>query len=375
MPRGVKLADTGTMRLAFLRKILIVITNPLLGIFSRKLHEDLTKWNPKKLLVISLTHIGDSILLLPFLKSMKNEWPSAAIDIVVKEGVQEIFVQAEGVEAVICYDAPWVTERKVRLAILRESCALVRKLRKSPYDGVFVTNYHVYSNLLAWLSGCPIRIGYAIEGDRFLNVIVPHSYYDTHAMHRPVNMLRWIRKSDIKVPELRINISTAADEWAEKMFQECNIYRAIGIHPGSGGRQKVWPAEKFAFVVTEVLKKVPKITIILFGNKLEERAAFIIRSSVPEHWKSRFINLCQITSIEQMAAVMKRCHLVLVNDSGPMHIAVAARARGVALFGPSDQKTWAPLSGNWITIIPRDGSQSIASIDEAFVSQTILNTC
>ena len=365
----------GTMKFAFLRKILIAITNPLLGIFSRKLQEDLAKWNPKKLLVISLTHLGDSILLLSFLESMKNEWPFAAIDIVVKEGVQEIFVHAKGVETVICYDAPWVTGRKVGIDVLRKICALVWKLRKSPYDGVFVTNYHLYSNLLAWLSGCPIRIGYAIEGDLFLNVIVPHSFYDTHAMHRPVNMLRWIRKSDIKVPELRIDISTAADEWAEKMFQERNINCAIGIHPGSGGRQKVWPAEKFAFVVNEVLKKIPRITIILFGNRLEEQAASIITSSVSEYWKSRLINLCNITSIQQMAAVMKRCHLVLVNDSGPMHIAVAVRVRGIALFGPSNQKIWAPLSWNWITLIPRDGSQSIASIDEVFVAQTILNEC
>jgi heptosyltransferase-2 len=60
-------------------------------------------------------------------------------------------------------------------------------------------------------------------------------------------------------------------------------------------------------------------------------------------------------SIGDVAALLRRADLVLCNDTGVMHVAAAARARVLAVFGPTDPFRWAPRCPNLRVVRARDG--------------------
>ena len=118
--------------------------------------------------------------------------------------------------------------------------------------------------------------------------------------------------------------------WARRLLGKS---RVLIIAPGSGAREKNWPAEKFASVA-EWWRAEGGEPLVVIGPVEEERGGL-------EALLRRFTVARNLT-LGQLAAVIARADIYLGNDSGVTHLAAALGIPTVALFGPSNSKKWRP---------------------------------
>ena len=118
----------------------------------------------------------------------------------------------------------------------------------------------------------------------------------------------------------------------------------IGIAPGAGGSwgkdavYKHWPALKFAQVADRLAAEL-KAKIIILGDESERKIADVIMHVM----RNKPIDLTGKTSLEILPAVIKNCNLLITNDGGPMHMAVALGVKTVSIFGPVSELVYGPF--------------------------------
>jgi ADP-heptose:LPS heptosyltransferase len=111
----------------------------------------------------------------------------------------------------------------------------------------------------------------------------------------------------------------------------------IGIHAGARPPARRWPPARFAAVADNLARRHDAHIILIGGPGEEETVA-----AVAERMSARALNLAGRTSLGGLAALLARLSLFIGNDSGPAHLAEAAGAPTVRLFGPADVDRWAP---------------------------------
>jgi heptosyltransferase-2 len=117
-------------------------------------------------------------------------------------------------------------------------------------------------------------------------------------------------------------------------------FRLIGINPGGDRPNRRWPADRFA-IVAEALLHDGGTRIVLFGGPGEEGLARMIKDRLPS---SSVTSLAGALSLHDLCYLISKLDLFITNDSGPMHIAAAAKTPVVALFGPEHPRNLRPYA-------------------------------
>ncbi len=114
----------------------------------------------------------------------------------------------------------------------------------------------------------------------------------------------------------------------------------IAIHPGSGGKHKCWPVERFAGVIEQLWHKRWS-TLVLFGSADGEQLAFLRQRLVPP--APEMLTMLVDAPLIEVARHLTHCQCYLGNDSGITHLAAMLGLPTIALFGPSDPVVWHPV--------------------------------
>jgi ADP-heptose:LPS heptosyltransferase len=123
----------------------------------------------------------------------------------------------------------------------------------------------------------------------------------------------------------------ASESWREGTIK-------LAVHPGAGKAENIWKPENFATVVNRLARDSALSLVIIQGPADAETVkAFQSACEIPGYVVSG-------RSITDVAALLKRADLVVCNDTGVMHVACAAGARVLAIFGLTDPVRWAPRS-------------------------------
>jgi ADP-heptose:LPS heptosyltransferase len=111
------------------------------------------------------------------------------------------------------------------------------------------------------------------------------------------------------------------------------------LQPGARWNNKRWPVETFCRTRPRTRQKIPPNTrFAILGGKDDRPLGEVIARSAPE----RCLNLCGATSLPEMVEWIRRCDLMVTNDTGPMHAAAALGKPLVALFGPTEPRRTGP---------------------------------
>jgi lipopolysaccharide heptosyltransferase II len=325
-----------------------------------------------KILIIALTHLGDGLLLLPWLNEMRKMKPTAEIDLIIKESVGAVFSNRESGVNIYYYNAFWAMPQNSAKSGIKESLRLLRRLKQRKYDLAVVTHYHLFNNMLAWLLGIPKRVGYAPEGDGFLNMVIPDGEDKQHEYRRLQALFASLGVSGWPEPGPWVHPGAEAQAWVRDHLGEAGHHRLLVVHPGSGGRRKVWPPERFGTALRSVLNQFPELRVVLLGGPAEEDLLEVINHTLERSMRPRVVNLGGQTDFARMGAVFQRAALVLCNDSGPMHLAAAVGAPGVALFGPTDPEIWGPVSSGWEVLRPPQGLGEMRDISQEAVVERVV---
>jgi len=304
--------------------------------------------SPNNILVRVPNWIGDAVMCLPALMDIRDCFAKAGITILARSTIAELLHEQCGINDVLVYEHQ--TDHRGIFGLLR----LSQVIRKRAFDTAVLFQNAFEAAVLASLSNIPTRIGYATDGRGWLlsqSVRLP-SQPSLHQTRYYQQLVQTITKAPSKdrVPKL---VVTATDQvTCEAKFPEVFLQSEtllIGINPGSiYGSAKRWLPERFAELgdqlVAQIRKEYPEcssVRCLLLGGKGEEALGMEIANRMG----SQPIVLSGKTSIRELMGILRRCAVLVTNDTGPMHMAQALGVPVVAIFGSTDPEITRPSDG------------------------------
>ncbi|GIX07522.1 MAG: ADP-heptose--LPS heptosyltransferase [Candidatus Poribacteria bacterium] len=273
---------------------------------------------PKRILVLSFTHVGDATLSTAVIPPLRATFPEARLVFLVGERAAPLLAGDPRIDRVI------PLEQK-RSRGFRGRWQLIRQLRRERFDLIVDLRDAAYSRLLGGR-----RIGLRDYGRR-------------HAVDRYLDALRRAGiPTEGATPrlELRPEEIAAADSWLRERGLLEREGPLIGVHPGGNWSYKLWPPERFGAVVQALVRRLRAVVLVFAGpgeETLQERLiAQADGQAIP----------VPVLPLRLLAALIARCRLYLGNDTGPMHIAAAVGVPVVALFEPTDDQRSGPYGPN-----------------------------
>ena len=296
-----------------------------------------------KILAINFGGIGDEVLFLPTIKSVKRAHPDWELTLLTEPRSKSITQLSRLIDANIIFDI-----KKVPL-LPADYFELVSLLRKGKYDIVLSSGSSSKVCLLLFLSGIPRRIGYDSGAlSRFLlsrAVKLNRQQYASYMYEELVSGLGI--EPTYEAPEIDLDAEALARMKA--MLAEQRKIEKPGklvlVHPGTSrlavqkGIIKHWSPENWSELIKKLLND--GFEVMLCGGPDDDETVQLIRaelerSNLP---KQGFIDAFGKTrSLSDLAALMELSELIVCVDSAPMHVAAALKKNLVALFGPTDPK-------------------------------------
>ncbi len=168
-----------------------------------------------------------------------------------------------------------------------------------------------------------------------------------------------------------LNIPTAYRELSSAMLTRWG-WKGDGplvmVHPGSGGRNKRWPLDRFFSLVGTFVAEQGAFVVISTGPAEDDR--FLDQVENFSRGQERAIHIGD-TDLPALAALLGHCDVYVGNDSGVSHLAAAVGAPTVALFGPTDPVVWGPV-GRRVKVVSAASLEAISVEEVREAAQTYL---
>lgn len=291
--------------------------------------------NTMKFVVRAPNWIGDSILTIPALQSLRTHFPEAEIWIAAREWVADIFSGFEFIQGIIP-----LQEHSHQKSLRAKAAAL----KAHQFDaGLLLTNSFA-SSLMFFLARIPERWGYNQDGRRlFLTKAVARTEAQ-EPRHQVYDFLHLVSELGINplLPELTLPLNPDEILGAERFLSSQGFdpqQKTVVLNPGAYyGSAKRWPISHYRNLA-ELLQKHHSANLIIVGSSQERPLAEQISTPMPK----KPLILSGKTTLRQLAAIISRASLFITNDSGPMHMANALKIPTIAIFGPTDPRATGPF--------------------------------
>lgn len=282
------------------------------------------KKSVKRILVITLTNIGDIILTTPVISVLKGNFPGARLDVMAGPLGKDIFIHDPGINKVIIYNKHIPLQRKI---------GLIKKLKNERYDLIVDLKNTLF----------PVLIG-SRYASPFLSAPPKDITYK-----RDVHLWRLSALGiDTRDVPLSIYMSKEDEDYVERLLKDIPNKNFVAVSPASKSLIKIWDERGFAEVCDRLINDL-NVSVIMAGDKSDR----IFINGITSAMKEKAYNLAGMTTIPQLVGLFRKSSLVITNDSAPMHAAAAAGAKILAIFGPTDPEKYGPR-GEGVRIIRRD---------------------
>jgi heptosyltransferase-2 len=290
-------------------------------------------------IVIRATNwVGDAVMSEPALAALRDAFPQAELTWLARPAIADLFRGHPAIDHMVIYD------HRGRHAGLSGKWALASELRRHAFDLAVLFQNAFEAAALAALAGVPRRYGFATDGRRFLlthPIGVPEPTVFEHQTSYYLDLLRPLGiVRPVEAP--RLFVTPEEEDHIDRRLAACSLAPnddLLGLNPGSiYGTAKRWLPERFARTADRLARDFG-LRVVILGAPGEEA----LGRAVADAMESKPIVLSGQTSIRELMAVIKRCRLLLTNDTGPMHVAAAFGVPVVAVFGPTDWRTTAPF--------------------------------
>lgn len=275
----------------------------------------------------------------PAIRGIRRNFPRAKISMLAKSWVAPLFTACPDVDEIILYDE--IAGSCRRLAPLQ----IGRRLRPYRFDCAILLQNAFEAAVIALAAGIPIRIGYRRDGRGALlthPIPLSNAMGQKHQTHYYLNILSSLGLKTFGT-DLSLTLTDEAHLRADRLLRQCALTRddiLVGLNPGAAfGPAKQWPARRFAQLADRI-QKTFSVRILIFGGPADRPLGehLIHQMSGPA------VNLAGMTRLDETAALISRCRLMITNDSGLMHVAAAVGAPVAAVFGSTDPAATGPLS-------------------------------
>lgn len=296
-----------------------------------------SRWNwesVRRVLVVRLRSIGDTVLATPSLIALKRFLPNAEVDILVEDWVAPVLDGFPHVDNVITL--------KRGSAVARARVA--RQLRSNRYDVAYNLHGGTTATLLTRASGATHRIGYEdYQYARLHNHLSPASSLlwgrdKTHSVEQQLALLGWTGIPVTDRPSTHLEVTQPALSYVLSQLQQAGwneTKRLAVIHPTAAFDTKQWATDKFARVAEDLAARGFCVVAITAPNESH------VASSLRQNSEAKVIVLTSLT-LPEVTALLSEARLFIGNDSGIAHMAAAVGTPSVVIFGSSNIAHWRP---------------------------------
>lgn len=320
----------------------------------------------KRVLVVRLRSIGDTVLATPSLIALRRFLPNAEIDVLLEDWVAPVLDGFDAVDNVIAVGDGLAARGKLAI-----------ELRKRKYDIAYNLHGGTTGTFFTYASGARHRVGFSEYQYSFLyNHLFSSSldFWKTNELHSAEQQLALLGFTGVPVddrPKSRLVVAAHAVESLDKKFNakaqgrkdlagsaavdlseseaiatgfssesargsvEKKLSSLAIIHPAAAFATKEWPIENFARAAEYLASKGLKTVAVAAKNEKDILDELNAASKVP------VITFDDLT-LPEITALASRAKIFIGNDSGIAHIAAAVDTPSVVIFGSSNRVHWRP---------------------------------
>ena len=288
----------------------------------------------KTILLLRHDRVGDMVFSTPLFRALKKNFPDARLMVLASQRNYGIIENNPNVDEILIYNGiGW----------------FIKEVRKRGFDLVIDSflDYELKTAFLAYLTRAKYRMGFEISGRQiFFNIKGPKGKDKRTVLEQTLDLARSLELTiQDPLPSLYLSEEERARAWEtlkKRGVDEGELL--IGIHPGGYYESQRWPAEKFASVGDRLISKY-KARVIIFGGEGDKDSLNIMKEKMT---KSPII--IEHTGLRVFISLLSYCHLLLCNNSGPLHIATALKIPTVSTMGPTIPYLWWPAGENNIVL-------------------------
>ena len=301
------------------------------------------KRDKKNILIVNVNWVGDVIFSTPFIKAVRDAYPDSYIACLLHPRCVDVLKDNVRLDEIITYDEEGIHKN------LFGKLKLIAGLRKKNFDIAFILHRSLTKALITFLAGAKERVGYPTKRrGMFLTnqVEIPDS--ETHKVEYFLNLARACKIAPGDV-SYEFFIAGSDRQKIVAFLKDNGIGDKdllIVLCPGGNWGPKRWPKENFALLGDLFIKKLGA-RVVISGAKKDIALAGEIKKlmdNIP-------VISCGKTTLKELGALLEHADLVVANDTGPMHLAVAMKTKVIALFGPTSPRLTGPYGrGNYRVI-------------------------
>ncbi|MEW5821587.1 MAG: glycosyltransferase family 9 protein [Cyanobacteriota bacterium] len=297
----------------------------------------MTDLNNKKILIIRLSAIGDTIHSLPVLGAIKEAFPQAKVSWLVEKESAFLLQNNPLLDKVFIFEKDYLKNQVISIKSINHFKCLISSLKKENFDIAIDIQGLFKSGLLTYLSDAKRKIGFKHTrefAEYFLNERVDiGKVFDNneHVIEKNLKLAEYLcvkgYKLSYPLPDTPEEVKNKVTLLLENINPEL---KTVVIIPSTTWQSKLWNKVYWKEIIEYLSDKV---NIILTGTKADQSLNNEITFNIDN---KSFINLAEKTSLLDLIEIFSRSDIVLGVDTGPIHLAVATeKPKVIAISGPT----------------------------------------
>ena len=303
----------------------------------------------KSFLIIDPFGIGDVLFTTPVARAIKGAYPGSIIGYWCNERVESILKNNAYIDKIFPLSRGDLKRiyNQSKLKGIYRFLSILGQIKKGKFDVALDFSLDHRYSLIAKLFGIKKRIGfnYKKRGLFLTDKLDLEGYSDKHVVEYYLDLLKFLNilpstgGLDLSIPEK----DKIKSKGILARYGVTGKDLVIGIAPGAGaswGKDaflKHWSALKFVLLADRIINNFAA-KILILGDESERPIADIIVNAA----KNKIIDLTGKTTLEESAAIISELQILVTNDGGPLHMAVAVGVKTVSIFGSVDDKVYGP---------------------------------
>jgi ADP-heptose:LPS heptosyltransferase len=313
-----------------------VIKNALIQSLVALLKKKPVSTSEKRFLVVSTTALGDTLWATPAIRALRHAFPSSYIGMLVSPIGKEVLAHNPYVDELFVVKSP----------AIRSLIDLYSKMKEQCFSHVFV--FHTSQRPVlpfAALLGAPHIIG--TKGiNKGLDSLLTKAHPLDAKMHEIERRLQIVAEAGAEASSYDMDLFLHPQDEEQANGVLYDNTPVIALHPGAKDPFRRWPASHFIALGKQLRDRL-KCRVLITGvpsekDLVEEIASHIEGAVAVTHLPLR-----------SFAALVKKMRVIVTNDTGPMHVALAMKTPLVCLFAPSDPDRFGPYRVPNATIIAK----------------------
>ncbi|HEX9124812.1 MAG TPA: lipopolysaccharide heptosyltransferase I [Methylomirabilota bacterium] len=316
-----------------------------------------------RIAIIKLSSLGDVVHALPVARALRRALPGAHLTWVVEAREYAILRDHPDLDAVVPVDTRlWrrlIWSPSGAREVLSKVARLRERIRRVSFDVAIDLQGLLKSGLLTAYTGAPMRIGFSAGRCRerwnalFTNRHVTPPASARHVVEQYLALLNPLGIEPGSA-EFHVPVPATAERRMEELLVKEGVKpgdRLVAINPGAGRATKRWAVARFSALAERLASEAGARLLLLWGPD-EAFMARDIALALPGHSAL----LAPPTDLGELAALLRRCRLMIANDTGPLHLAAALGTPALGLFGPTSAERNGPYGSRCRGLQSPDGT-------------------